>query len=142
MINEKLGGMLSPVPDAVAKAYARQRGLRVLMSEALAANVLGLSTQVPAAKVFLTDGPARKLQIGDLVLVFRHAAPKTMALSSSSTGIVIQALRHLGKDGVDDAAINLLRNRLTDREKQNLMADLQHAPDWLRPVVARIVEDT
>ena len=59
-------GMLSPDPEAVAQALARSRGIRIQPSGAYAANLLGLSEQVPARIVFLTDGAPRRIrQPGD-----------------------------------------------------------------------------
>src|SRR5687768_3254935 len=59
-VNERLGIPLSPDPDEVAEALARQTGSRVVPSGAVAANRLGLSTQVPARPTYLTDGRTRQ----------------------------------------------------------------------------------
>lgn len=56
LINERLGISLSPDLDEIAEALARQTGSKVVPSGAVAANRLGLSTQVPAKPVYLTDG--------------------------------------------------------------------------------------
>ena len=58
-INPKLGGDVPPSMDAVAKAIARRTDSRIVASGALALNMLGLSTQVPAKVVHLTNGPSR-----------------------------------------------------------------------------------
>nr|QEG97822.1 hypothetical protein AgrTiKerr27_00092 [Agrobacterium tumefaciens] len=52
-------GALSPRPDDVAKALARETGSQVQIAGARAANALGLSTQVPAHSIYLTDGGRR-----------------------------------------------------------------------------------
>jgi len=59
-INERLGIPLGPDFDEIAEALARQTGSRVVPSGAVAANRLGLSTQVPAKPVYLTDGRTRR----------------------------------------------------------------------------------
>ena len=57
-------GCLSPSPDEIAKALSERDASRLQPSGAYAANLLGLSEQVPARIVFLTDGPARQARIG------------------------------------------------------------------------------
>src|SRR5271165_7085278 len=52
-------GLLSPSADAVARALAGRDRTRLQPAGAYAANILGLSEQVPAKAVFLTDGPSR-----------------------------------------------------------------------------------
>src|ERR1700747_403109 len=52
-------GLLSPSADDVAKALAGRDRPRLQPSGAYAANALGLSDQVPARAVYLTDGPSR-----------------------------------------------------------------------------------
>ena len=53
-------GLLMPGPDAIAGALAGKAGIRLQPSGAYAANRLGLSTQVPARILYLTDGPSRR----------------------------------------------------------------------------------
>jgi hypothetical protein len=52
-------GPLSPSAEEVARALAGRDHTRLQPAEAYAANVLGLSDQVPAKAVFLTDAPTR-----------------------------------------------------------------------------------
>lgn len=49
----------SPDPDAIARAIARAYGWTILPSGATALNLLGLSTQVPAAWEYFSDGPTK-----------------------------------------------------------------------------------
>src|SRR6202521_677833 len=58
-------GPLSPDPDAVARAIAAQAGYRLQPTPARAANVLGLSSQVPAQIVYLIDGSSRMIKFGN-----------------------------------------------------------------------------
>ena len=99
-------GLLSPDLDAVASAIARKDGRVVQVSPARAANTLGLTSQVPAKAVYLTDGPTRTRRIGSQTLVMRNAAAKNLVGAGTPAGTVFQALRHLGKDGVDDAIVS------------------------------------
>lgn len=131
-------GPLSPDLDKAAKALARQSGARLQISGARAANALGLTTQVPAKAVYLTDGPARKAVIGRRVVELKHAGPKRMAGAGSASGVVIQALRHIGPDAIDDSVIAKLRRVLSDDDKKALKRDGRHAPAWLHPTLSAV----
>lgn len=131
-------GLLSPDLDKVAKALARQSGARLQVSGARAANALGLTTQMPAKAVYLTDGPARKAVIGRRVVELKHASPKRMVGAGSASGVVIQALRHIGADAIDDGVIAKLRRVLSDDDKKALKRDGRQAPAWLHPILGAI----
>ena len=85
---------------------------RLLVSGAKAANLLGLSTQVPAQNVFLTDGPSRTMQIGRQEIILRHAAPSRMIGAGSEAGIVIQAVRSFGPEAAGDIPVESLSKKL------------------------------
>src|SRR5262249_31159129 len=55
-------GLLAPSADAVARALAGRDRTRLQPAGAYAANIFGLSEQVPAKAVFLTDGPSRTVK--------------------------------------------------------------------------------
>lgn len=139
-INPKLGGQLSPNIDEVVYAIARKNNIRILPSGAFAANKLGLSTQVPAQKIFLTDGQSQKIRINNLDVIFRHVSPKRIASYGKRSELVLQALYHLGKNNVDDVIIDKISHMLSDKDKQSLVEDAQNSSEWLIPVVNRIAE--
>jgi len=132
-------GRLSPAPDAVARAAARKTDSRLQVSGARAANALGLSTQVPARLVYLTDGRSRCIQFGNQTVELRRAAPRRLVGAGKVSGTVFQALRYLGKDGVDDVVIRRLRRALSQADKHTLRRDVAYVADWMHPVVDRIV---
>jgi GTPase involved in cell partitioning and DNA repair len=61
-----------------------------------------------------------------------------MATAGKPSGIVIQALRHIGRKHVDVHVIDKIRDLLSDDDKGSLKKDLDKAPDWLRPIVDEI----
>jgi predicted transcriptional regulator of viral defense system len=101
-------GVLSPSPEAVAKAMAERTGSRITISGAKAANLLGLSTQVPVQNVFWTEGPSRTVRIGNQTVTLKHVAPSKMIGAGTEAGIVIQAVRSLGKEGVHEVSVHAL----------------------------------
>ena len=131
-------GRLSPDPDAVAAAIARKDGRVVQVSPARAANMLGLTTQVPAKAVYLTDGPSRTTQIGAQTIIMRNAAARNLVGAGKPTGAVFQALRYLGKDGVDASVVARLSRTIDADTRRALVKDALQAPGWMRPVVQQI----
>ncbi len=140
-MNERLGIPLAPDLDEIAEALARQTGSRVVPSGAVAANRLGLSTQIPAKPVYLTDGRTRQVQIGKLLMQLRHAAPKELPSGSRTSAMVFQALRHLGQDAVNARVIVRLRRCLSTQQRDELLRDARYTTDWIASVVREIVED-
>lgn len=108
------------------------------VSPARAANMLGLTTQVPAKTVYLTNGPSRSKQIGRQSIFMRNAAAKNLAGAGRPTGTVFQALRYLGKDGVDDDVVARLSRALDADTRAALVQDAVRAPGWMRSVVHKI----
>ena len=131
-------GPLSPLPETVAGAVARGTNSELQISGAHAANKLGLSTQVAARVVFLTDGKSRQLRIGNQVIEFRHASPGKMATAGTPSGTILQALRHIGHHNIDAKAIDKLKRVLSAKDKSALKKDVNNAPDWLRPIIEMI----
>ena len=138
-VNPRLGGELPPSADAVAQAIARRTDSRIVASGALAANLLGLSTQVPAKRLYLTDGPSRSIAVGPYTLTFRHVSPRRMAAKGKISAVVFEALRYVRREHATETASERLRRTLPAEAKAELRRDLSHASVWMRPLVQRIL---
>ncbi|MCQ8782154.1 DUF6088 family protein [Mangrovibrevibacter kandeliae] len=130
-------GPLSPAPDDVAHALARETGSQVQIAGARAANALGLSTQVPAQSTYLTDGPSRRVVLGKRVVDLRHASPKHLIAPGSPAGTVVQALRHVGPVRAADVA-QVAARQLSANDKKTLASTALQAPAWMRPTLVSI----
>ena len=131
-------GPLQPSTDDIAKALAGRDATRLQPSGAYAANLLGLSTQVPMKVVYLTDGRPRTVQIGKRQIILKNTTPRYMATAKRSSGLVIQALRHLGRKNVDQQIIAQLDRRLDDDARKQLMQDIRYAPAWIADIIRRL----
>ncbi|RKZ37767.1 MAG: hypothetical protein DRQ37_01135 [Gammaproteobacteria bacterium] len=131
---DKQLGPLQPSTDDIAKALAGRDAARLQPSGAYAANLLGLSTQVPMKVVYLTDGRTRTVQVGKRQIVLKHTTPRNMATAEKISGLVIQALRHLGRKNVDEQTIAQLDRRLDDDARRQLMKDIRYAPAWIADI--------
>ncbi len=131
-------GVLSPSPEAIAKAIAERTGSRIMISGAKAANLLGLSTQVPAQNLFLTEGPSRKVRIGNQTISLKHVARSKMIGAGTEAGIVIQAVRSLGQKGVNEIPVQALAKRLPRPVKAAVKRLAPAAPAWSHPILTQI----
>jgi len=134
-------GVLAPSVDSIAKALAGRDAVRLQPASGYAANLLGLTPQVPMKAVFLTDGPSRRIRVGKQEIILKRTTPRNMASAGRVSGVVAQAIRFLGSDRIDDAAIRHLRGRLTPQDKAQLLADLRHQPAWVGRVMRQLAED-
>ena len=135
-------GTVAPSADAIARALVVRNAIRLQPSGAYAANVLGLSEQVPSRIVFLTDGPARKVKIGKQEIILQHTTPRNMATAGRKSGTLIQALRYLGQDQVDEKVVTALRRYIFSEDCAAIRKDLRHAPAWIADLLRPLTEPT
>jgi hypothetical protein len=133
-------GTLSPDIEKVAKALAGKDRLRLQPAGAYATNLLGLSEQVPAKAVFLTDGPSRTVKIGRQEIQLRRTTPRNMAAAGRLSGLLMQAFRHLGPQHITEQRMAHLKRTLPAKERNRLLKDLPLAPAWMHPLFRELAE--
>ncbi len=131
-------GRIPPSADAVAKALAKRDASRLQPTGAYAANILGLSEQVPTRIVFLTDGPSRRVKFGQQEIVLKRTTPRNMATAGRKSGTIIQALRHIGQRNVNDRALAILKRQITKQDRTQLLKDLRYAPGWVTDILRQL----
>src|SRR6185436_8621034 len=133
-------GTLSPNLEKVAKALAGKHRIRLQPTGAYAANVLGLSEQVPAKIVFLTDGPSRTVKIGRQEIHLRRTTPRNMAAAGRLSGLLVQAFRSLGRQHITEQRMAHLKRTLPAKERNQLLKDLPLAPAWMHPLFRELAQ--
>lgn len=124
-------GSLWPAIESVAKALERKEGIRLQPSGVYAANLLGLSEQVPAKVVFLTDGATRTVKVGPTQISLKRTTPRNMAAENQLSAMLIQAFRSLGAAHITPQRISHLREKLPPQERAKLLQDIAFAPEWM-----------
>lgn len=99
---DPLFGTIHPAPEDVAEAVAKKEKVRIQPAGAYALHRLGLTTQVPAKLVYITDGENRQIKIGRTVIRFKATTPKKMALEGQLSSLVILALDELDPKNIDN----------------------------------------
>lgn len=133
-------GILSPSPEAIAEALAEKTQTQIMVSGAQAANLLGLSTQVPAHNIFLTSGRSRKIRVGNQEVVLKHVAPSKMLGAGTEAGLVIQALRSLGTFNIGEATLASMSEKLPESVKAKIKRLTPATPGWLQPTLRQVVQ--
>ena len=133
-------GLLWPPIENIADAIARKDGLRLQPTGVYAANLLGISEQVPAQVVYLTDGASRNVKVGPTQIVFKRTTPRHMAATGKLCGLLIQAFRSMGQVHVMPKHIERLRSRIPAKERAEILTDLSLAPAWMHPLFREIAK--
>jgi hypothetical protein len=124
--------------DELVQAWARKNGLRVVPSGAHVANLLGLSTQVPAKFVYYTNGRTRALKLGPYFIKLLNRGPNSMDVGGRMAPLVFQALRYLGRSGVTPEVIDRLRLALSGKDQAELKANTGYAAAWMIRVIEQV----
>lgn len=125
-------------PDAVAYAIARSFHWTIAPCGDVALNKLGLSTQVPVVWSYISDGPYRKFSWDNITLSFKHRANREISFMSETTTLVVEALKTLGKERIDDDIIVSLRNRLPEEAKKKMLKEATGVSEWIYTVIRKV----
>ena len=129
--NDFLGEYVAPSPNKVANALARNFGWTIVPCGDTALNLLGLSTQVPAEWVYVSDGTYKKYTYDNTTIEFKRTTNKEVSKLSYKTALTVQALKALGKEKIDDIVINRLTKLLTADEKKTMIEEAKAATSWI-----------
>ena len=137
--SEVLQQAVSPDIDQIANALARKFGWRIQPDGATAQNLLGLSTQVPAKAVYLSDGPNRAYKIGPrTILTFKHTALKEIGFKLRESSLVVQALKAFGEERISPAILSSIRSQLAPKIRQKMLRDTRTSTGWVYSAIRLI----
>lgn len=132
----------APSPHHVTMALARNFGWTIAPSGAAALNMLGLSTQVPARWSFVSDGPYRSFSFGNITIEFKHCSSKEISGMSPKTALVIQAIKALGKENIDEENLQKIRRSLSVEEKIALLEEAKRTTVWIYEAIKKVCRQT
>lgn len=141
--SELLKQDLGPDIDEVAHVIARRSGWRILADGSTALNLLGLSTQVPARWMYLSDGAQRRTSytIANNTLVFKNAPLKEAGLKHHMGSLIVQALKTLGQERIDSELIGKLSRRIPAEEKKRILRDTRYVTGWMREAILKACKE-
>lgn len=138
--NALLGEFEEPSCDDVAAALSRKNGWTICPNGDTALNLLGLSTQVPAVWKYLSSGPYRTYPYGAGTIAFTHTSNRMINRLSSQTALLVQALRALGENHVEEETVKNLAVRYTEQQLAEMERETRNVTDWIHTMVQKMRE--
>lgn len=132
---------LSPDIDQVARAFARKFNWRIEILGDTALNMLGLSTQVVAKYVYLSDGPSRTYDILGTTLEFKKSSLKNIGFKYKESSLIVQALKTLGKERITDDVMESIRKRIEPKMYSKILKDTQSSTVWIYEAIKQICRE-
>ena len=132
---------LSPDIDQVARAFARKFNWRIEISGDSALNLLGLSTQIVAKHIYLSDGPNRNYDILETTLEFRKSALKEIGFKHKESSLIVQALKALGKDHITPEIIYKIRKQVDSKKYNKILLETKSAKIWIYEAIKQICRE-
>lgn len=129
-----------PSLDAIAHKIAQRDNARIIPTGAYALNRLGLSTQVPANIVYITDGSARQVKFGEgRSITFRHSNNLgNFAYQSKLMQLAVLSMREIGENAITEAQIGKIKSMITEHvSEEDFKHDIVLAPTWVKTILQR-----
>lgn len=136
--NSRFGHVPAPL-EKIAKEIAARDRCVILPTGNTAANLIGLSTQVPMNLSYITTGSTRTVKIGERKISFHHASPKNFAAKGSVMPLLIQGLREIGEGKISEADMTALKSFIYRQKDPHLQEDLQLAPAWMQRIIKKLM---
>ena len=131
-------GPRPPSAEKVLTSLSTLWGETIVPCGGMAANALGLTTQVPIRSVYLTSGPDRVLKLGGLTVDLRHAPRWQLTAPHRPAGEVVRALAWLGPKEVEEG-LAAVRSKLSAEDLGELAASRAVMPAWMAEPVSVMV---
>ncbi|WP_196888429.1 DUF6088 family protein [Aureivirga sp. CE67] len=140
IVDEFIGEVM-PTAEEVVKAIARRDKIKLIPTGTYSLHALGLSTQIPLNLVFLTDGAARVIKIGKRTIKLKNTTPKNLLAKGAISGLVIQALKEIGKKQVTEDEEKQFISLLKKENSKILKHDMSLAPQWIKKIFKKAVDE-
>jgi hypothetical protein len=140
--HDKFIGIVYPSIETIAKIIAKREKTRLIPTGVYALNALGLSTQVPAKVVFLTDGTARVVKVGKRATIkFKRTVAKNLSYKGKISLLAISALKEIGKDNITNEQQQKIKEALQYEKRENTIHDANLAPIWVSNIILKLIEN-
>lgn len=140
-IDKKWGsGVIPPSIEDIANGIAKRDKVRIAPTGAYVLNILGLSKQIPANVVFVTDGSSRKVSVGKgNGIQFKHTSEmRTFAYRSNLMLLIVTALREIGEENITEQQMNIIKGHLEKVSTDDFQKDILLAPIWVRKKLQQV----
>lgn len=125
--------------NQIAQALARKFNWEIYPDGNTALNYLGLSTQIVAKNIYLSDGPNRKYVIDKTTLEFKHIANKELS-GSPDTILVVQAIRAVSEKQITPEFINNLSAKFSVSQWRKIASEASRSSAWILEVIKQALK--
>ncbi len=133
-------GELRPDVDDVIKMLAQKERIRVRPAGAYALHQLGLTTQIPMKRAYLTDGNSRQFRLGKTLIRFKATSSKKLSTAGKISSLVIQAIEEMGVDHISPELEKKILESLRKEEPGKLKHDLALASAKVNDYIVRLMK--
>ena len=140
--HDPLLGELRPDVDEVVRMLARKEHIRVRPAGAYALHELGLTTQVPTKRIYITDGNPRQFKLGRMQIRFKATSPKKLSTTGTISSLVIQAIEEIGIDLIGSELEKKIQALLKKEDPGKLKHDLRLASVKVNDYIVRLMKKT
>ena len=126
-----------PSIDEIARSIAKRDKIRIVPTASHALNALGLSTQVPANVVYITDGTARRIKVGKgRGILFKHTSnARNLVYKSELLMLIVLALREIGEGKVTAKQLEIIKSHFSNITQKEFETDIKLIPLWIRKLL-------
>lgn len=140
--SELLKKELSPDIEQVAHAYARKFNWKIEVSGDTALNILGLSTQVVGKYIYLSNGSNKNYTLENgTTIEFKKSSLKNIGFKHKESSLIVQALKALGKNRVDESIIKAIREQIEPNQFKKILNDTKSSTVWIYETIKKICKD-
>ncbi len=139
-IHPKLGEIM-PTTQKIIEAIQASEAIEVQPTGAYAANLLGLSTQIPMRIELYTNGPKKTIRIGKQEIILKPTTPKNMIGAGTKAGLILHALKQIGKDNVTEEMIQQIISKIEEKDIKHIKKQIQFAPVWIAKIMRSLINE-
>jgi hypothetical protein len=127
--------------NQVAYALARKFNWKIYPDGDTALNYLGLSAQIVAKSIYLTDGLSKKYMIGNRSLELKHTTQQEATLKYTNTALVIQSIKAMGEKQITKEFLANLSEKFSGDEWQKIKDDASRATGWVHEIITKLTSN-
>ena len=122
----------------VASAIAKKFSWSITPSRLHCLFVLGLADRDEGSLSFMSTGPARSYTVRGKTSTFHHTLTKDIAGLTEKSGIVVEALRAVGKKNITPKTLRIIRKHLTLREMETMRRECTKVTNWIYDAIVTL----
>ena len=134
-------GPVMPSTDKIISAVKASEAIEVQPTGAYAANLLGLSSQIPMKVELYTNGSKKVINIGNQEIILKPTTQKNMIGAGTKAGLILHALRQIGKENVTHEMIETIKTQLEEKDFKHIKKHIPYAPFWIANIMRSLINE-